>query len=76
MRKERTEYHSSLDALVAITKRLSVRETLHRMSSEEFFDKYQKGAMEDSVDFIEWSNNYRHYLAIRIEIEKHLRHVA
>lgn len=76
MRKERNEYRSPVDALVAVAKRLSVYETRHRMSSEEFFDKYEKGSMEDSVDFVEWSNDYRHYLAIRTEIEKHLRHVA
>ena len=46
------------------------------MSSEDFFNQYEKGLMEDSVDFVEWSNDYRHYLAIRTEIEKHLRHVA
>jgi hypothetical protein len=65
MRKEIIEYHSPLDALVAIAKRLSVYETRHRMSSEDFFDKYEKGSMEDSADFVEWSNDYRHYLAIR-----------
>ena len=46
------------------------------MSSEDFFNKYEKGFMEDSVDFVEWSNDYRHYLAVRTEIEKHLRDVA
>ena len=76
MRKERIEYHSPVDAIVAIDKRLNAYETRHRMSSEEFFDKYQKGAIDDSVDFVEWSNDYRHYLAIRAEIEKHLNHVA
>jgi hypothetical protein len=75
-RKERNEYNSPVDALVTIAKRLSVYETRHGTSSEAFFNKYEKGLMEDSVDFVEWSNDYRHYLAIRTEIEKHLRHVA
>jgi hypothetical protein len=76
MRKERNEYNSPVDALVTIAKRLSIYETRHGMSSEDFFNKYEKGFTEDSVDFVEWSNDYRHYLAIRTEIEKHLRHVA
>lgn len=76
MRKERNEYNSPIDALVTIAKRLSTYEIRHGMSSEDFFNKYEKGLMEDSVDFVEWSNDYRHYLAIRTEIEKHLRHVA
>lgn len=32
--------------------------------------------MEDSIDFVEWANDYQHYVALRIEIEKQLRHVA
>ncbi len=76
MRKERNEYNSPVDALVTIAKRLSIYETRHVMSSEDFFNQYEKGLMEDSVDFVEWSNDYRHYLAIRTEIKKHLRHVA
>ncbi len=43
MRKERNEYNSPVDALVTIAKRLSLHETRHGMSSEDFFNKYEKG---------------------------------
>jgi hypothetical protein len=76
MRKERVEYDSPVDALVAITKRLSVYEGRYEMTSEEFFDKFAKGQSEDSEDFVEWANDYQHYVAIRREIEAHLQHVA
>ena len=76
MRKERVEYDSPVDALVAITKRLSVYEGRYDMTSEEFFDKFAKGQSKDSEDFVEWANDYRHYVAIRREIEVHLQHVA
>lgn len=76
MRKQRSEYDSPVDALVAVTKRLSVYEDRYRILSEEFFDKFCKGQMEDSVDFTEWANDYRHYMAIRLEIERHLQHVT
>ncbi len=76
MRKETTEYSSPVDALVAVTKRLSVYENRHSLASEEFYNKYQRGQMEDSVDFVEWANDYQHYVALRLEIEKHLRRVA
>ena len=76
MRKQRIEYDSSIDALVAIAKRLSVNEDRHRMSSEDFFDKYSKGQLDDSTDFIEWANDYQHYLALRLEIERQIQHVA
>lgn len=76
MRKQRIEYDSLLDALVAIAKRLSVYEGRYQMASEEFFDKFSKGQSEDSGDFVEWSNDYQHYMAIRREIEAQLQHVA
>lgn len=76
MRRERIQYDSPVDALVAIAKRLSVYEGRYNMASEEFFDRFSKGQSEDSEDFVEWANDYQHYVAIRREIEGHLRHVA
>jgi len=76
MRKQRIEYESPVDALVAVTKRLSSYEDQYKIVTEEFFDRFRKGEMEDSIDFTEWSNDYQHYLAIKIKIEKLLRHVA
>jgi hypothetical protein len=72
MRKQRIEYDSPVDALVAIAKRLSIYETQYRMTSEVFFDKFSKGQSEDSEDFVEWANDYQHYIAIRREIEAHV----
>jgi len=47
MRKQRIEYDSSVDALVAIAKHLS-----------------------------RWANDYKHYVAIRRDIEDQLHNVA
>ncbi len=76
MRKERSEYSSPVDALVAVAKRLSLYENRHRMASEDFYDRYRKGQMEDSAEFVEWANDYQHFVAIRLAIEKNLRDVA
>jgi hypothetical protein len=76
MQKKTIEYDSSLDALVAVTKRLSSYEDRFHMTSEEFFDKFSKGQLEDDIDFVEWSNDYQHYIAIRLAIERHLQNVA
>jgi len=76
MRKQRIEYDSPVDTLVAVAKRLSNYESQYQMASEEFFDKFSKGQSEDSEDFVEWANDYQHYIAIRREIEGHLQHVA
>lgn len=76
MRKQTIEYDSLVDALVAIAKRLSVYEGRYQMASEEFFDKFSKGQSEDSEDFVEWANDYQHYMAIRRDIEAQLQHVV
>ena len=76
MRKQRIEYNSPVDTIVAIAKRLQSFENNYKMTSEEFYNRYAKGQLDDTIDFTEWSNNYQHYLAIRNEIEGTLRHVA
>jgi hypothetical protein len=76
MQKRRIEYQSPVDALVVVAKRLSRYEEHYNMRSEDFFDKFSKGALEDSEDFIEWSNGYQHYLALKLDLEKQLRHAA
>ena len=76
MKKHRIEYETPIDALVAVSKRLSAFEERYHLSSEDFFHKYSSGENDDTADFVEWANNYRHYLAIRSELERELRHVA
>ncbi|MBE9013230.1 hypothetical protein IQ250_23820, partial [Pseudanabaenaceae cyanobacterium LEGE 13415] len=69
-------YTTSLDALIAVTKRLSLYENQHNMNSEEFFDLYSKGQLTDETFFIEWANDYRHFLGLRQDVEKRLQNVA
>ena len=76
MRKHRTEYDSPVDALVAVSKRLSMYEGQHKMETEEFFDRFSKGQTEDSREFVEWANDYQHYLALRQEVDTQLRHAG
>ncbi|MAF95438.1 MAG: hypothetical protein CMM60_06760 [Rhodospirillaceae bacterium] len=76
MRKQRIEYDSPVDALVTVTKRLSGYEDRYRIKSEDFFDKFSKGKMEDSNEFVEWANDYQHFIVIRNEVEGHMRNVA
>jgi len=61
MQKRRIEYDSPVDALIAITKRLTGYESRY---ATDFFDKYGRGLMEDTADFVDWSNDYQHYMAI------------
>jgi hypothetical protein len=76
MRKSIISYDSIVDALVAVSKRLSSYEERYHMSSEDFYYKFKKGRVSDEIDYVEWSNDYQHYLAIRHELEKQLENVA
>lgn len=76
MRKQTIEYSSPLDALIEITKRLSVMEHQHNIDSEEFFYQYSQGKLSDDADFVTWANDYRHYLSLHHELDAKLKHVA
>ena len=62
MKKQLIQYTSPIDALIAVTNRLSTYETQHQMDSGEFFYHYSRGQQSDDAVFVEWANDYRHYL--------------
>lgn len=76
MKKQTIEYSSPLDALIEIAKRLSAYETTHRMTSEDFYGRFSQGQLSDDLAYIEWANDYRHYLSLRKELEKKLQDAA
>lgn len=76
MRKQTVEYTSPLDALIAVTRRLVRCELQHGMSSEDFFVEYSRGMLSDDAVFVEWANDYRHYLELRRSVEDSLKDVA
>lgn len=67
MQKQKITYDAPLDAIVVLAKRLSVYEARHQLSSEDFFNKYSKGLLNDSIDFVEWSNDYQNFIALKLE---------
>ena len=76
MKKQRETYTSPLDALVALSKRLSLFESRLGMDSETFFDRYQKGLIGDDAESLEWANAYQHYVALHQQLESQLRVAA
>ena len=76
MRKQTIQYSSSLDALIEITKRLGIFEQQYHMDTEEFFYQYSQGKLADDAVFVEWANDYRHYLHLRQELDIKLKNVA
>lgn len=76
MRIQRDIYTSPLDALVAVSKQLSVFEKQRGIDSETFFDRYQKGQIDDDADSLDWANAYQHYVALHQQLERQLRVAA
>ena len=76
MKKTTIQYTSPIDALVAIAKRLSTYEGQQGLDSEDFYNRYRDGQISDDIVFIEWANDYQHYLEIRLALEKKLQYAA
>ncbi|MGF1521918.1 MAG: antitoxin TumA [Leptolyngbyaceae cyanobacterium] len=76
MRKQIIEYTSPLDALIALAKQLNAYETQYQMDSVEFFAKYNQGQTSNDEDFVEWADNYQHYLVLHQELEAKIASIA
>jgi len=74
--KQRITYDSELDALVACGEAAEPIRGPLSISSEDFFHRFSSGQMEDTVEFVEWSNAYRHFLSLRGIIEKQVCHAG
>jgi hypothetical protein len=76
VRKQTIQYDSPLDALIAVAKRLARYEAEAGIESEEFFARYTRGEAGDDARALEWANDYRHFLAIRAELDARLHEAA
>ncbi|TAN47777.1 MAG: hypothetical protein EPN21_16485 [Methylococcaceae bacterium] len=76
MRKQTIQYSSSLDALIEVTKRLSLLEKQYNLASEEFYYQYSQGQMTDDVACVEWANDYQHYIHLRQALNAKLKNAA
>ncbi len=69
---QRTVYASPVDALAALVRSLVVYEQRHKMASVDFYDRYERGELGDSAEFVEWARDYQHYLQLKEELEQKL----
>ncbi|MEZ4524352.1 MAG: DUF6516 family protein [Desulfobacterales bacterium] len=56
--------------MIAVAKRLSIYEKNYNMTSETFYHKYKAGKTDDKLDFVEWANDYDHYMVLKSETKK------
>ena len=70
MRVETQTYDSPIEALEALVREMVAYEMQYGMSSQEFYQAYSEGRLEDTKDFVEWVGDYHHYLGLKQELEQ------
>jgi len=73
---ETIQHTAPLDALIALTKQLTANEIQHQIDSADFYQRYTQGQLDDREDFIDWANDYQHYLALHDELASRLNDAA
>jgi len=64
------EKASPLEDFIYIVKEIGRWETQYKMSSDEFYVKFQKGEMGDSMDFMRWAGDYEVYKKKKEKLER------
>jgi len=68
--REAAKTTTPLDDLVDLTREMVHLEIKYKMSSEEFFKKYNKGEMGDKMEIIRWAGKYRMHQEIKESLER------
>ncbi|MCX6030317.1 MAG: hypothetical protein NT169_13610 [Chloroflexi bacterium] len=61
-----------LDDLLSLSRQLLTLEQRHDMTSDDFYVRYKRGELGDSMDFIRWAGRYRLYRELKDEINQSL----
>ena len=70
---QRTIYTSPLEALTALVRALVACEQRYRMTSVDFYARYQRGEMGDTAEVVAWAGDYQQYLQLKGELEQKLQ---
>ena len=60
---------SLLDDYFDLSQELVRLEIKHNMRSDTFYKKFQKGKLNDSMEFIRWANKYEFYREVKGDLE-------
>jgi hypothetical protein len=64
------EKASPLDDFIQITKELGRWELQYKMSSDDFYAKFQKGEMGDKMDFMKWATDFEVYQKKKTKLDR------
>lgn len=60
---------SPLSDFIQIVRDLTTFELKHKLTSQEFFSRFQNGDMDDDIEFIRWANKYEMYQEMKSDME-------
>lgn len=60
---------SPLDDFIEVIRDLTMLELKYKLSSQDFFNRFQNGEMDDDIEFIRWANKYEIYQEIKSDME-------
>jgi len=67
---EAWENASPLDDLIELTRDLVLLEQQYGMDSAQFYERFQRGELEDELDYFEWATKFEMYCQAKEEIEE------
>jgi hypothetical protein len=63
------ELYKTQENLKTLQKDLAELEGKYKMTSKDFFEKFQKGEMPDTAEFMEWNCLYKMYINLEQRIK-------
>lgn len=64
------ECSSPLEDFIQIIRDMTQYEMRHQMDSQEFFTRFQSGALGDEMDYMRWANKYEIYLEMKSNLQQ------
>ncbi len=65
--KESLENAAPIEDFVRVVRELTQYEMRHKMDSQTFHERFERGEMGDSIEFMRWANKYEIYQEMRRE---------
>ncbi|MEK9162039.1 MAG: hypothetical protein AAB261_01955 [Chloroflexota bacterium] len=68
--REAAKTTTPIDDLIDLTREMVHLEIKYKMSSEEFYQKFNKGEMGDRMEIMHWVGTYEMYKRLKQKLEK------
>ena len=67
--REAAKTTTPVDDLIELTRELVQMELKYKMPSDEFYKKFQKGEMGDSMEIMEWASSFEMHKSLQQGLE-------